>query len=322
VSWLVMAEEVAVQDLREGRFQRSMAAMAAFSAVVSGWEAYSQHLRGAFSNWLMWTPVLLTPPMVIAALASPVAGTWGRLLLLAVSLVSLLDGVVGFYFHIRGIGRLPGGFRIGQYNVVMGPPIFAPLLLCSVGILGLLATLLRPERLRPQSRLAEMVDDKLPILLSGRRPVPLGRSPRMRWARTIARRVARGRFQGGMALIAAFLGLLSAGEVYFEHLRGSFNQRVMWTPIWLTLPTVAAAVGAAQGRAPAAHRALTVLSVATFLDGLVGFGFHLRGIRRMPGGFSNLQFNVTLGPPLFAPLLFTAVGLLGFISTILRRKEG
>jgi hypothetical protein len=38
---------------------------------------------------------------------------------------------------------MPGGFSVGQYNVVMGPPIFAPLLLCSVGLLGFVASLLR-----------------------------------------------------------------------------------------------------------------------------------------------------------------------------------
>ena len=45
------------------------------------------------------------------------------------------------------------------------------------------------------------------------------------------------------------------------------------------------------------------------------------GIRRTPGHFSNLRFNITLGPPLFAPLLFSAVGLLGLIAMLLRREE-
>ena len=42
----------------------------------------------------------------------------------------------------------------------------------------------------------------------------------------------------------------------------------------------------------------------------------------MPGGFRNLQFNITMGPPLFAPLLFCSVGLLGLIAALLRRREG
>src|SRR5690606_35691122 len=59
---------LARREIREGRFQRSMALIAAFSAVVSGWEAYAQHLRRAFSHWLMWTPVWLAPPTVLAAI--------------------------------------------------------------------------------------------------------------------------------------------------------------------------------------------------------------------------------------------------------------
>ena len=53
---------LAVIEVEEGRFQRSMAAVTAFSAIVSGFEAYVQHQRGAFNHWLMWTPVWLTPP--------------------------------------------------------------------------------------------------------------------------------------------------------------------------------------------------------------------------------------------------------------------
>ena len=48
---------------------------------------------------------------------------------------------------------------------------------------------------------------------------------------------------------------------------------------------------------------------------------HLRGLHRMPGGWANLSFNAIAGPPMFAPLLFTAVGLLGFISSLLRHGE-
>ena len=54
---------LAVMEVREGRFQRSMAVITAFSAIASGFEAYVQHQRGAFSHWLMWTPVWLTPPV-------------------------------------------------------------------------------------------------------------------------------------------------------------------------------------------------------------------------------------------------------------------
>lgn len=122
-----------------------------------------------------------------------------------------------------------------------------------------------------------------------------------------------------IAASAAVFAVLAGGEAYFEHLRGSFNQRLMWTPVWATVPMLAAAWGAAVSN-DRARRLLPFISAAAFIDGVLGFGLHLRGVRRMPGGLRNLQFNVTMGPPLFAPLLFTAVGLLGFIAALLQRK--
>ena len=95
----------------------------------------------------MWTPVWLTPPTVAGRAGALIQRAAARVLLPLLSLVSLVDGLVGFVYHLRGIERLPGGFRLGQYNVVMGPPIFAPLLTCMVGVLGLLAGLLRRETL-------------------------------------------------------------------------------------------------------------------------------------------------------------------------------
>jgi hypothetical protein len=132
--------------------------------------------------------------------------------------------------------------------------------------------------------------------------------------------VAHGRFQRRLALTSAFFAILAGGEAYFEHLRGSFNQRVMWTPVWVTPFMVLAAVGAAASER-LARLVLPVVSLVTLLDGMLGFLLHLRGIRQMPGGFANLRFNITMGPPLFAPLLFSSVGLLGFIAALLRRKE-
>jgi hypothetical protein len=53
------------------------------------------------------------------------------------------NSVVGFYFHVRGIQRKPGGWRLPVVNIVMGPPVFAPLLFGVSGYLGLIASFLR-----------------------------------------------------------------------------------------------------------------------------------------------------------------------------------
>jgi hypothetical protein len=300
--------ELAEMEVREGRFQRSMAAIAAFSAIVSGFEAYVQHQRGAFNHWLMWTPVWLTPPAVIAAAVTIFSKNAGRMLLPIVSLVSLADGIVGFVYHLKGIKNLPGGYKLGQYNIVMGPPVFAPLLTCIVGVLGMLAGLLRRET--PDPIRAD--------LASALRKLIMCEEPESALER-LATRVALGRFQKYMALASAFFSVLAGGEAYFEHLRGSYNERVMWTPVWITPFMVAAAFAAAFSER-AARTVLPIASAASLLDGLLGFFLHLQGIKRMPGGFANLRFNITMGPPLFAPLLLSSVGLLGFLATLLRRK--
>ena len=62
-----------------------------------------------------------------------------------VSIVTLLDSLVGFCFHLRGIQRKPGGWRMPVANIVMGPPIFAPLLFGITAYLGLIASFLRRE---------------------------------------------------------------------------------------------------------------------------------------------------------------------------------
>src|SRR6185437_15636748 len=158
----------------------------AFAAIVSGWEAYAQHLRGAFSHWLMWTPVGLTPPTVVAAIAAIFSKRIARHVLPVLSIVSLVDGVVGFVFHLRGIGRMPGGWKLGQYNVVMGPPVFAPLLTCTVGVIGILAALLRRADLHSPTW-----NERLQLILVD------SWQPRPRRASAVgafAANVARGRF--------------------------------------------------------------------------------------------------------------------------------
>lgn len=305
--WKKVKEDAALAriEIRRGRFQRSMAAVTGFSAVVSGFEAYSQHRRGAFSHWLMWTPVYLTPPTAAAAAAAVVSERVARRVLPVLSAVTIADGVLGFILHMRGIRRMPGGLSLGRYNIVMGPPVFAPLLMCTVGVTGVLTGFLRRE-------------ERHPLLDDGPRR-SLGRS-RRRGSVGLTDRISHGRFQQLMATTAAVFGVLAGGEAYFEHLRGSFNQRLMWTPVLVTPPMVGAAIGAAVSER-VAHTVLPAVSAVTFADGLLGFALHARGIKRMPGGFENLEFNATMGPPPFAPLLLCSVGLLGIVAALLRRKE-
>jgi hypothetical protein len=61
--------------------------------------------------------------------------------------------------------------------------------------------------------------------------------------------------------------------------------------------------------------------VAANADAAVGFYFHLRGVVRRPGGLKHWLYNITYGPPIFAPLLFGAAGFMGLLASLLRRSS-
>lgn len=73
---------------------------------------------------------------------------WAKLWLPITAGIYTANGLMGEYLHARGVARKPGGWKHASYNVPMGPPIAAPGLMCMVGGMGLLASILRRERFR------------------------------------------------------------------------------------------------------------------------------------------------------------------------------
>jgi hypothetical protein len=80
-----------------------------------------------------------------AAVAGVASERAARTVLPLASAVVVANGIQGTYLHVRGIAQRPGGWKLARYNVEMGPPLFAPLLVCMVGGMGLLASVLRRE---------------------------------------------------------------------------------------------------------------------------------------------------------------------------------
>ncbi|HEV8450912.1 MAG TPA: hypothetical protein VGQ45_05725 [Gaiellales bacterium] len=123
-----------------------MALVTAASALPLGVEIWFEHYRGSFGDKWMWTPIVLTPPLVAAGAGGAVSPRVARTLLPAVSVLYAADGLAGVVTHLRGVMRKPGGLREPLYNVVMGPPLLAPGSLVLVGALGVLAAASRRER--------------------------------------------------------------------------------------------------------------------------------------------------------------------------------
>ena len=299
------------QHVREGRFQRSLALIASGSALLGGLEVAYEHVIGSYSQRIMYTPVFLSA-------AVTVAGAWGafdrrvaRTLLPVSSAALLIDGAIGFGYHVRGINRKPGGWRLPVYNVVMGPQLFAPLLLGISGMLGLIASGLRQEdsplRLLPRSMF---------------RPLPAWMSllPRKvtREGIVLEQHVREGRFQKALAAATAVSGLFNGAEALYSHYRTNYKYKSQWIPVALS-PVIAAAGFGAVASKRAARTWLPLASLAALVNGGLGLFYHGRGILRRSGGMKKPVYNIIYGPPIFAPLLYAATGFLWLLASLLRR---
>ncbi len=134
------------------------------------------------------------------------------------------------------------------------------------------------------------------------------------------RNLRHGRVQrtlaGATALSALPLGL----EIYFEHFRGSFGDKWMWTPVALS-PLLTAAGVAGMRSQRAATTVLPVISALYCLDGVVGVVTHIQGVRKRPGGFSEPLYNIVMGPPLLAPGSLALVGGMGVAAALAERER-
>jgi hypothetical protein len=138
--------ERALYDVAHGRFERSLSGLTAIAALVTTAEIYFEHYKASFGNKWMWSPIVVTPPVVVAGVAGVFSRKWAKTALPVASAVYTANGLMGEYFHARGVARKPGGWALASYNLPMGPPISAPGLMCMVGGMGLLAALLRREK--------------------------------------------------------------------------------------------------------------------------------------------------------------------------------
>ena len=136
----------------------------------------------------------------------------------------------------------------------------------------------------------------------------------------LLRNVEHGRFERTLSGLTAAGALVTAAEIWMEHDRASFGNRMMWLPVALGPLGAAAGVAGVFSRR-AAKTALPLASAAIIANGLQGTYLHIRGIAQRPGGWRLARYNAEMGPPLFAPLLVTMVGGMGLLAAVLRRER-
>jgi hypothetical protein len=303
------AEQRVAHLVREGQFQRSLALIAGVSSGIAGLEVAYEHYRGSYGQPIMYTPVILSSALFVSGVSAVFSRRAAQMLLRPVAAITLADCAIGFGFHIRGIKRKPGGWRIPIFNMVMGPPLFAPLLFGTSGYLSLVASFLRREDSTQQRR-----GGQLP---TGAKLFPQKLRER---EHTVAQELREGRFQRHLAFATAASAFFSGIEALYSHYKNNFKYKVQWSPIATAAFLIASALGALKSPR-VAKKLLPVASTLALANGAVGFFYHARGVARRPGGLKQPLYNIMYGPPIFAPLLFAACGFLGLLTSMFRRER-
>ncbi|ABE37146.1 putative membrane protein [Paraburkholderia xenovorans LB400] len=241
-----------------------------------------EHYRGSFENPAMYTPLISSTLSLLAGLHGGGDPRSNRHPARhAIYLTAALAGVSGTAFHLYNVTRRPGGWSWN--NLFHAAPIGAPMALLLSGALGATA-----ERLRDQPS----VDPEL-------FGMPAGRAL-------------------GLLVAAGLVGTVA--EAGLLHFRGSFQNPAMYAPV--SLPPIAAALLAQAALGEPRGRWFTRLWLrVTAALGLIGAGFHARGIARHQGGWRNWSQNLFNGPPLPAPPSFSALALAGLAALRLRETE-
>jgi hypothetical protein len=154
-----------VRNIETGRFERSLSALTAAGALVTAAEIFFEHDSASFGNKMMWIPVALGPVGAAAGVAGFFSRRLAKTALPVASAAIVANGLQGTYLHARGIAQKPGGWSNARYNMEMGPPLLAPLLVTMVGGMGLLAAVAvdKPDEIGPSWDQA-LAADRPPLL--------------------------------------------------------------------------------------------------------------------------------------------------------------
>ncbi|HEY1618439.1 MAG TPA: hypothetical protein VGG25_12530 [Streptosporangiaceae bacterium] len=142
----VLGIDKVIGNIQTGHFERSLSALTAAGALVTAAEIFFEHDSASFGNKMMWVPVVLGPVGAVAGVAGFFSRRMAKTALPIASAAIVANGLQGTYLHARGIAQKPGGWSNARYNMEMGPPLLAPLLVTMVGGMGLLAAILRREK--------------------------------------------------------------------------------------------------------------------------------------------------------------------------------
>lgn len=100
------------------------------------------HYRQNFHHKAMWVPVISSPIFFVIGLALTIYNvSWLSALFQILMWFGVVSGLIGFYFHVRGVGVRVGGWALR--NFLIGPPVTLPMMFTAISVLGLIAVFWR-----------------------------------------------------------------------------------------------------------------------------------------------------------------------------------
>ena len=118
---------------------------------------------------------------------------------------------------------------------------------------------------------------------------------------------------------AGLLSLSVLADSGIEHYRGSFHNKAMYTPLVVSILTLAISVHGLGDKRADAHPVRDTIYAVAALTGVAGTGFHLYNVVSRPGGID--WQNLFYGAPLGAPAAILLAGLLGTAAERVRDAE-
>lgn len=110
------------------------------SLLASSLQAGILHYRGAFNNVFMYVPVSVPVLAVLAWLWSLVLPSAAAHTLVVFLLwLTFIAGFVGLGLHLRGLDRQMGGLYVTVFNILQGPPVWAPAVFSGFAAVGLIS---------------------------------------------------------------------------------------------------------------------------------------------------------------------------------------
>ena len=270
-----------------------MLLMVAANEIFIGFEHYLAH---SFSGTIVgreWIPIIYAPAAGLLLLLAGLIATRYRALATAIGSLALAGsiavGLLGACFHfVRAIlPSGPPGARVTLDLLVWAPPILGPLFLSLMGMVGIIAIL--REDLPGSGTL---------VLLAGQRvSLPYSKT------RTYFLLVA--------------LGILAATSAsVMDHARTHFENPWLWVPTVVGVfgTVVAAALGMIRRPTRPDLATLVAAQFLLLVVGPVGLALHIEANLTAQDAIVIERF--LRGAPVFAPMLFTNMGVLGLVALL------